>query len=161
MQNMATAAALLKQADRKTDWAKANERVLVRGVVNRAPGAWEELQRRYGKNISKRIGWMVGRFSSAYRGNDVVEEIRSEFYVALLTNNSGRLRAFDPKKGKLNSWLAMIAGQTAIRVLTQLTRQAIFDPIESIAPEDVGLDEDDAGGTGDGQIGARWIAHGI
>ena len=135
----------------KIDWTKADEPTLVTGALARNESAWLELLRRYDATINKRVKFVVSRCWRSFRSSDTFDDIKAEVYLALTTNNMGRLRAFDPKLGNLTKWISMIAQHAALNHLQKLTRRPMPDPLDAFLEDE---EHDD-------QRGARWIAEGL
>lgn len=70
---------------------------------------------------------MRGRNLGASEADDLVQEV----FVALLENDSRRLKQFDPAKGKLESWIAMIARQTTLKKLEPLPPPPLPEHLEA------------------------------
>jgi hypothetical protein len=138
-------------APAKLDWSTADDGTLVHGAVDRDPAAWRELLARHRSTLIGRIRFTLARYSSRLSSNDTVEDIRSEVYQHLLSNEMGRLRAFNAQKGKLEGWLSMIAEQTTMRHMHRLIQRVDTDPVDEVIE---GSEENGMG------AGAAWVAHG-
>lgn len=149
------------------DWAKTDDQTLIAAILDRdnlvrSDRAWHELFTRYDATINKRLRWTVGNCARMFRASDTFQDVKAEFFAALVWKDSYRLRAFDPQKGSLAAWLSKIAHQTALTYLTKLVRDGVPDPVEAIEADDcdAGYGEEDHDFAGDGQIGAHWVGVG-
>lgn len=104
-----------------------DEAALVAGLLDDAPGCWEEFFGRYDRLIYRCITRVTGRFTGLISQEDV-REIYANVVVNLLHRDKHKLRTFDPARGsKLGSWIGLIAINTAYDYLRTLSRQPIGD----------------------------------
>jgi hypothetical protein len=135
------------------DWSEADDQALVRGVTAGDADAWHEFMRRHMPTIEKRVKRYISRCWRRFRSNDTFDDIKAEVFVALMTNNMGRLRSFDGQKGTLAGWVSMISQQVAYTHLNKLTRRPLPEPMEDLIER--------ADRRGADQRGARWVAEGL
>lgn len=69
------------------------------------------------------------------------EELRQEVFLALFEADARRLRQFDPSRGRLASWIALIARQTVLRHLERRKPPAPGEGIPDPADPSPGPDE--------------------
>jgi hypothetical protein len=151
------------------DWSNADEITLVRGMLSEPSGrgwpssrdyAYFEFTRRYEAAMNQKIRWVLSKCPRTLRASDMIDDIKSDAYTALLTNDMARLRQFDANKGTLRAWILRITQQCAWKHINRRSRDGVPTPDEALTSEGVhdGYSEDDRDDQGDGQIGARWIA---
>lgn len=137
----------------KVDWSQKDDRALVLGMADMDNDAWLEFERRWGPTLNKRLRFVLNSCGRRIRSNDTFEDIKSEVFVAFMRNGQSRLRAFDPKRGSLGSWVSLITQQVAIDQLGKLSRRPLPEDMETLTKM-----EDDR----DGDVrGGRWVAEGI
>jgi RNA polymerase sigma-70 factor (ECF subfamily) len=112
-----------------------SEAALVRGMLEGSRQAWSTFHARYDRLIRHSIGRVTGR-SGRQLGPDEIAEIHATFQVQLCTGDMGKLRSFDPERGKrLSSWIAMLAmhcAQDHLRALRREPRRASLDECEEM-----------------------------
>jgi|SRR5579859_6472633 len=99
-----------------------DERALVEALVDNAPAAWREFQRRYDRLILRCITKVTKRFAAV--SQDDVREIYAQLLVSLLANGKAKLRAFDPARGsRFSSYIGMLAIHCAYDWLRAMRRE--------------------------------------
>lgn len=104
------------------DLSRISEHVLVSRALAREGGAWRELLRRYGKLILACIA-RTGRRYGARLSEADVEDVYADVCLRLLSHDMQRLRAFDPRRAKLSTWIGMLAVQATADHLRVLHRR--------------------------------------
>lgn len=111
-----------------------SEAALVRGMLEGSRRAWSTFHARYDRLIRHSISRVTGR--SGEIAPDEIAEIHATFQVQLCTGDMGKLRSFDPQRGKrLSSWIAMLAmhcAQDHLRALRREPRRASLDECEEM-----------------------------
>lgn len=138
--------------NRKVDWTTADDLALAQAMADNIDLAWREFYRRYVQLIDKRIKWVAKKTAQRFKTSETILDIRAEVYSAFLVNDRSRLRAFDPKRGTLASWIGRIAHQTAVNHLKKEVRRPLPQPEEAIAKLQEELEEGTA-------RAAWWVAN--
>jgi len=120
------------------DLSRVSEHVLVARALAREGGAWRELLRRYGKLILSCTARTGRRYGVSLSEADV-EDVYADVCLRLLSHDMQRLRAFDPRRAKLSTWIGMIANQATADHLRALKRRGPAGP----APLEVAQDHAD------------------
>ncbi|MCA9626733.1 MAG: sigma-70 family RNA polymerase sigma factor [Myxococcales bacterium] len=99
------------------------ERILLEGLMQDDPRAWQEFNTRYSRLIYRCITRVTARFSAVV-GPDDIREIYAMLCLSLLAKDKRKLRSFEPGRGnKLGSWIGMLAIHTAYDHLRSLKRE--------------------------------------
>lgn len=125
------------------DFRTLDDNALLREVLRKSDPAWRELVRRFDPVVRHHVGGWLRKY---WIMSDVVDETMGEFYLRLLANDMRRLRAFDKERGKLCSWLCLLAVHTICDKWKQLIHQ-------SPPPDVVALDLADKNPA----RGGRWL----
>ena len=104
------------------DLSRVSEPILVARALAREGGAWRELLRRYGRLILTCVARTGKRYGVAMSEPDV-EDIYADVCLRLLADDMRRLRAFDPRRAKLSTWIGMISAQAAVDHLRVVARR--------------------------------------
>jgi hypothetical protein len=125
----------------KVDWTEIDDSALVSGLLDNDAQAWHEFWRRFDSQVARRISAYLAAFYSL-RSTDTIDEIKSEFYEAILTNDRARLRDFSPDIVPLGAWLGLIAEQIACKHLMRAARlRERFDLVDASVLDDTGSDD--------------------
>jgi RNA polymerase sigma-70 factor (ECF subfamily) len=109
------------------DLSRVSEHILVARALARDGGAWRELLRRYGRLILACIARTGRRYGVALSEADV-EDVYADVCLRLLADDMRRLRAFDPRRAKLSTWIGMISIQATadhLRVVARRTADGL------------------------------------
>jgi RNA polymerase sigma-70 factor (ECF subfamily) len=99
------------------------ERVLLDGLLQDDPRAWQDFNTRYSRLIYRCITRVTARFSAVV-GPDDTREIYAMLCLSLLAKDKHKLRSFEPGRGnKLGSWIGMLAIHTAYDFLRTIKRE--------------------------------------
>lgn len=83
---------------------------LLHAVLEGDQRAWARFTRRFGPVVERRVRSVLRTYGASSRAGHEVEDIAAEVWVLLLSNDSGRLRAFEPARGyRLSTWIGRIA----------------------------------------------------
>jgi RNA polymerase sigma-70 factor (ECF subfamily) len=100
-----------------------SDEALVAGMIDNAPWAWREFQRRYDRLIHRCITKVTRRFTTLV-GPDDVRDIYASLYLSLVANGRHKLRTFDPARGnRFSSWIGLLAINCAYDYLRGLKRE--------------------------------------
>ncbi len=137
----------------RVDWAQADDRALAQAMAEMNNDAWLEFERRWMPTMLKRLRFVIGTCGKRVRSNDTLEDIKSEVFIALMRNGQSRLRAFDPKRGSLGSWICLIAQQVAVQQLGKVSKRPIPEPMDTLTER--------ADARNGAQRGAKRVGQGI
>ncbi len=122
---------------------EASDMALLTLVINHDDVAWAEMMRRTQPQVRGAIYAILKRYAPVL-SSDARADILQDFYVKLLDNDMARLRVYNAARGKLSSWLNLIAYQAAIdhaRKIADRPRLVDLDELlaeEAYAPEEHG-----------------------
>lgn len=106
------------------DLTRISEHVLVARALARDGGAWRELLRRYGRLILSCIA-RTGKRHGCPLSEPDVEDVYADVCLRLLAEDMRRLRAYDPRRSKLSTWIGMIAVQATTDHLRTVARRPV------------------------------------
>ena len=104
------------------DLSGVSEQVLVARALARDGRAWRELLRRYGKLILACVARTGKRYGTFLSEADV-EDVYADVCLRLLAHDMRRLRAYDPRRAKLSTWIGMVAVQATADHLRAISRR--------------------------------------
>jgi DNA-directed RNA polymerase specialized sigma24 family protein len=85
-----------------------SDEILVRQCLAGNPAAWNFLYRHYHDQLVRAGARLLGARS---RDTELADEIAARVWCSLVFQNSHRLRAFDPARGRLSAYLAALVRQ--------------------------------------------------
>jgi len=106
---------------------------LLEAVFARSEPAWRELLRRF-RPLMFRCIYRVAQRRQGFLHGDDANEIFSDTCFALLRDDLRRLRAWDPARSKLSTWLGLISMHAASDHLRAARRRPALEVLER-APE--------------------------
>src|SRR5262249_61480666 len=74
---------------------------------------WTEFTRRYERFITSCVLCTLRRYDAAFSRDDL-EDLAADVWLALLRDDMKKLRSYCADKGRLTSWIALIATNTTI-----------------------------------------------
>jgi len=111
----------------------AEEARLIEGLLAGRTESWREFTLRYTRMIEACIARVTTRFPGLC-GQEDIREIYALFCLNLLSNESHRLRSYNPARGtRFSSWLGLIAVHTAYDYLRAARRQPQGPCVDDVA----------------------------
>jgi RNA polymerase sigma-70 factor (ECF subfamily) len=123
----------LADAPRSPALVDLTDGALLEAVLARSEPAWRELLRRFRPLIFRCIYRVAQRRQGFLHGDDA-NAIFSDTCFALLRDDLRRLRAWDPARSKLSTWLGLISMHAASDHLRAVRRRPQLEVLER-APE--------------------------
>ncbi|MEZ4406939.1 MAG: sigma-70 family RNA polymerase sigma factor [Polyangiales bacterium] len=103
---------------------------LLTKMLSNEPRAWKEFERRFDRLVWQQVLRIGRRLGKRLTRTDL-EEMRADFYAALVMNDYRKLRLYDPARGmKLSSWVGLLAANAARDFIRALRRRPRTTSIE-------------------------------
>jgi hypothetical protein len=137
----------IKEAYQGTDLRALSDAELARRALTNDGDTWAELTRRFEPVLRKEIGRTLAA-GKKLLASDSVDEVLSEYWVALLGHDRTWLRRFDSSRTMLATWLGVLAWDVANKHLRRLRRWRAGVPADDLDLEREPWHD----------RGAKWIA---
>lgn len=107
----------------KSHFESLTDAELLAQMLSHKPRAWSEFERRFDRLVWQQVLRIGRRLGKRLTRTDL-EEMRADFYAALVMHDYRKLRLYDPARGmKLSSWVGLLAANAARDFIRALRRR--------------------------------------
>jgi RNA polymerase sigma-70 factor, ECF subfamily len=101
---------------------RADDALLVSGLLANAPGAWRAFDELYGELIHRAVAGVTRRSWRVVSPTDTLDAC-AVFYASLLANDMRKLRTFDPHRGSpFSAWIRVVATRSTLDYVRRARR---------------------------------------